>query len=64
MCFLQVFFRYLIIAIIGTALVYIFESVFQLSQTIWLIVGSIWTLIFIRWIVSPGLDGNEQKTAN
>ena len=64
MCFLQLLFRYLIIATIGMALVYVFESVFQLSQTTWLIIGSVWTLIFIYWIVSPMLDENEEKPTN
>ena len=63
---LRILFRYLIITIIGTGLVlvFVFESIFHPSQPVWMVIGSIWTLIFMPWIASPAFEERKQKVMN
>jgi cell shape-determining protein MreD len=55
---LKVLIRLLFITIIGEIFVYIFESTLQFSQITWIIIGVVWTLCFIPWILWPILREN------
>lgn len=54
--YLKMIFRFLVMVASGMALVLILERFVDMSPIAWYIMGSIWALCFMYWIVSPVFD--------